>query len=187
MILLQRSMLRPSAPWWAMTALAVALCIAFAGLGRWQWQRGQARQKEWDAFARGADEVRPLGASKMDDVPRFARVALTGRFRPDRQFLLDNRSHGGQPGYEVLTPLELAGGRALLVDRGWVAFTGSRARLPDVSFAPAPAVTQSRFAGSATAKTRTADDRRGAGSCFSDFHSAHTMFGASSRQPANHV
>ena len=141
MILLQRSMLRPSAPWWAMTALAVALCVAFLGLGRWQWQRGQARQKEWDAFARGADEVRPLGASKMDDVPRFARVALTGRFRPDRQFLLDNRSHGGEPGYEVLTPLELADGRALLVDRGWVAFTGSRARLPDVSFAPAPVVT----------------------------------------------
>jgi cytochrome oxidase assembly protein ShyY1 len=124
-----------------MTALAVALCIAFVGLGRWQWQRGQARQEEWDAFARGADEVRPLASSKLDDVTRFARVSLTGHFRPDRQFLLDNRTHAGVPGYEVLTPLELPDGRAVLVDRGWVAFTGSRARLPNVSFAPAPVVT----------------------------------------------
>jgi len=141
MILLQRPMLRPSAPWWALTALAVALCIAFVGLGRWQWRRGEVRQEEWDAFARGADDVRPLGASKLDDIARFARVAVSGHWRPDRQFLLDNRSHAGLPGYEVLTPLELADGRALLVDRGWVAFTGSRARLPDVSFAPAPTVT----------------------------------------------
>jgi cytochrome oxidase assembly protein ShyY1 len=141
MILLQRSVLSLSAPWWAMTALAVALCIAFVGLGRWQWQRGQARQQEWDAFARGADEVRPLGSSKLDDVARFARVSLTGHFRPDRQFLLDNRTHAGLAGYEVLTPLELPDGRALLVDRGWVAFTGSRARLPNVSFASAPIVT----------------------------------------------
>jgi len=141
MILLQRPMIRPSAPWWALTALAVALAIAFVGLGRWQWQRGEARQQEWDAFARGADEARPLGTTKLDDVARFARISLTGRFRPDRQFLLDNRSHAGLPGYEVLTPLELADGRALLVDRGWVAFTGSRAHLPTVSFAPAPVVT----------------------------------------------
>jgi cytochrome oxidase assembly protein ShyY1 len=134
-------MVRPSAPWWALTALMVALCAAFLGLGRWQWQRGQVRQLQWDAFARGADEVRPLGASKLGDFSRFARVSLAGRFRPDRQFLLDNRSHAGQPGYEVLTPLELADGRALLVDRGWVAFTGSRAHLPDVSFAAAPVAT----------------------------------------------
>jgi cytochrome oxidase assembly protein ShyY1 len=134
-------MIRPSLPWWALTALAVALAIAFVGLGRWQWQRGDARQEEWDAFARGADAARPLGASKLDDVARFARLSVTGRLQPERQFLLDNRSHAGVPGYEVLTPLELADGRTLLVDRGWVAFTGSRAHLPTVSFAPAPLVT----------------------------------------------
>jgi surfeit locus 1 family protein len=141
MILLQRSMLRLSAPWWVMTVLVVALCIAFVGLGRWQWQRGEARQEEWDAFARGTDEARPLGASKLGDMARFAHLSLTGHFRADRQFLLDNRSHGGRPGYEVLTPLELSDGRALLVDRGWVAFTGSRALLPNVWFTPAPLVT----------------------------------------------
>jgi cytochrome oxidase assembly protein ShyY1 len=126
---------------WAVTALAVLLAIVFVGLGRWQWHRGAARQVEWDAFARGADQAVPLGAAKLDAVARFARVSLTGHFRPDRQFLLDNRSHAGQPGYEVLTPLELADGRVLLVDRGWVAFTGARARLPDIAFSPAALVT----------------------------------------------
>jgi cytochrome oxidase assembly protein ShyY1 len=124
-----------------MTALAAALCVAFVGLGRWQWHRGEARQEEWDAFARGADAARPLGATQLDDVARFAHLSLTGRLRPDRQFLLDNRSHAGLPGYEVLTPLELPDGRVLLVDRGWVPFTGSRAQLPNISFTPAPVVT----------------------------------------------
>lgn len=141
MSLLQGSAPRLAPPSWALTALTVALVVAFVSLGRWQWQRGQARQEEWNAFARGADAAMPLGSAKLDEVARFARVSLSGHLRPDRQFLLDNRSHAGQPGYEVLTPLELTDGRALLVDRGWVAFSGSRARLPDVGFAPPPLVT----------------------------------------------
>jgi cytochrome oxidase assembly protein ShyY1 len=57
---------------------------------------------------------------------------MTGRYDGARQFLLDNRTHAGSAGYEVLAPLALDDGRVLLVDRGWVPFTGSRARLPDV-------------------------------------------------------
>lgn len=140
MILPQRSEMRPSAPQWLMTALTLALCVAFVGLGRWQWQRGQARQAQWDSFARGADTVLALGERRLEDFARFARIEATGHYLPERQFLLDNRIHAGQAGYEVLTPLELADGRVLLVDRGWVASTGTRARLPDVSFASTPRV-----------------------------------------------
>jgi cytochrome oxidase assembly protein ShyY1 len=136
MILLLRSHHWLSPPSWPLTALTLVLCVTFLALGRWQMHRAQARQEEWDGFARGADQVLPLGATRVQDIARFARVSVTGHLRPDRQFLLDNRSHAGQPGYEVLTPLELADGRALLVDRGWVAFTGSRTRLPDIAFAP---------------------------------------------------
>ena len=69
-------------------------------------------------------------AQACGSLPRFKRIAVAGSWDAAHQFLLDNRSHGGLPGYEVLTPLQLADGRVLLVDRGWVAFTGSRARLP---------------------------------------------------------
>jgi surfeit locus 1 family protein len=132
---------RRFAPSWLMTLLTIALCVAFVRLGEWQWQRGVHRQAEWDAFARGADAPVPLGDRPTASLARFKRISVSGSWDADHQFLLDNRSHGGRPGYEVLTPLELSDGRALLVDRGWVAFTGSRARLPNVWFTPAPLVT----------------------------------------------
>jgi surfeit locus 1 family protein len=123
---------RVFAPSWLMTALTAALCVAFVALGRWQWDRGVRRQAQWDAFARGADAPLVLGGRDIGSLPRFRRVEVTGRYDGTRQFLLDNRTHAGSAGYEVLAPLALDDGRVLLVDRGWVPFTGSRARLPDV-------------------------------------------------------
>jgi surfeit locus 1 family protein len=115
-----------------MTLLTIALCVAFVRLGEWQWQRGVHRQAEWDAFARGADAPVAAGPA-LNALPRFKRISVVGHWDAAHQFLLDNRSHGGLPGYEVLTPLHLADERVLLVDRGWVPFTGSRAHLPDIS------------------------------------------------------
>jgi surfeit locus 1 family protein len=126
---------RRFAPSWLMTLLTIALCMLFIRLGDWQWDRGEHRQAEWEAFARGADAPVALGARSVGSLARFKRITVTGVWDARRQFLLDNRSHGGLPGYEVLTPLQLDDGRVLLVDRGWVAFTGSRARLPDITVA----------------------------------------------------
>ncbi|HEY1898227.1 MAG TPA: SURF1 family protein [Steroidobacteraceae bacterium] len=124
---------RRFAPSWLMTLLTIALCLLFVRLGEWQWARGVHRQAEWDAFARGADAAVSLGTQPSGSLPRFKHVSADGTWDAAHQFLLDNRSHGGLPGYEVLTPLRLTDGRVLLVDRGWVAFTGSRARLPDIT------------------------------------------------------
>jgi surfeit locus 1 family protein len=124
---------RRFAPSWLMTLLTIALCLLFIRLGAWQWDRGVRRQAEWDAFARGADAPVMLGTQSLRSLARFKRISVPGTFDAGRQFLLDNRSHGGLPGYEVLTPLKLSDGRILLVDRGWVAFTGSRARLPVIT------------------------------------------------------
>jgi surfeit locus 1 family protein len=65
-------------------------------------------------------------------LPRYAQVRLQGSYDREHQFLLDNISHSGQPGYEVLTPLRLADGRTVVVNRGWVPLTASRRQLPDV-------------------------------------------------------
>lgn len=124
---------RRFAPTWLMTLLTIALCLVFIRLGDWQWDRGVRRQAEWDAFARGADAPMTLGAQRLGSLPRFKRISVPGTWDVERQFLIDNRSHGGLPGYEVLTPLRLSDGRVLLVDRGWVPFTGSRAHLPVIS------------------------------------------------------
>lgn len=115
-----------------MTLLTVVLLVAFIGLGRWQWQRGATRQAAWDEYQRNSSPV-AVSATDLDRVERFTRVVLEGRFEPKHQFLIDNRSHDGQPGYEVLTPFLLASGSRVLVNRGWVAYTGYRDRLPDIS------------------------------------------------------
>jgi surfeit locus 1 family protein len=127
---------RVFAPSWGFTTLTVLLCVAFIYLGRWQWQRGDARQAEWDKFAAGSGQIVPLGSRGLDEVARFQRVSVAGRFNPDRQFLLDNRTYQGRAGFEVLTPLQRDAGRVALVDRGWVPFSGLRDRLPGVALKP---------------------------------------------------
>lgn len=114
------------------TLLTLILCAVFVRLGFWQWHRWVESDAAWTRFARAADAVEPLGARALEDVALFQRVSVAGLLDGQHQFLLDNRSHQGRAGYEVLTPLVRGDGRTLLVDRGWVPFTGSRAQLPDV-------------------------------------------------------
>ncbi len=124
---------RVFAPSWIFTLLTLLLCVAFFFLGRWQWHRGELRQGEWDRFAAGAERVVPLGSRGVEQVARFQRISLVGVADPEHQFLLDNRSYQGRAGFEVLTPLKRPNGRVVLVDRGWVPFSGVRERLPEVT------------------------------------------------------
>ena len=96
---------RVFAPSWPMTLLTLVLLTLFVGLGRWQWHRGEAKQAVWAQFERNAPAQALTGHARFRQ-PRSLRthVELHGHFEPERQFLLDNRSHAGQPGYEVLTP-----------------------------------------------------------------------------------
>ena len=116
------------------------LLTLFVRLGHWQWNKGEAKQAVWAEYERDAP-AQALDSRAFDSINRFARLGLTGAFEPEHQFLLDNRSHGGQPGYEVLTPFRLGDGRRVLVNRGWVPFGGYRDRLPDVSMAAAAPLT----------------------------------------------
>ena len=133
-----RRVFAPSAKF---TLLTVILCALFIALGRWQWHRGEHRQAEWDRFAAGTEHVEPLGDRGVSEVPVFQRVSVVGRFDPDHQFLLDNRIDRGRAGMEVLTPLQRPNGRVLLVDRGWIPFSGFRNRLPDVGLGQRQTVT----------------------------------------------
>lgn len=121
------------APRWYWVLLTVALLPVFVSLGFWQWNRGQLRQATWDQFA-GSDAVAEVvPASQLARMPRYARVQVEGRLDGERQFLLDNLSYQGAPGYQVLTVLTLAEGSHLLVNRGWVPFSGYREQLPEVA------------------------------------------------------
>lgn len=124
---------RVFAPSWPLTLIAAVLLVAFVALGRWQWQRGEGKQAVWAEFERNPAAI-PVSAAELEHAERFVRVELGGKFDTAHQFLLDNRSHAGKPGFEVLTPFETTEGARLLVNRGWVPFSGYRDQLPDVSF-----------------------------------------------------
>ena len=69
----------------------------------------------------------------------YRPVVGRGRFRPDRQFLIDNIVQDGRNGFYVLTPFELRGpGTLLLVNRGWVAQDPARRVLPEIDADPEP-------------------------------------------------
>ncbi len=132
---------RAFAPSPALTVAMALLAAVFVLLGRWQWGLGDAHAVQHARFIRGADHVVALGSAPLTSVADYQRVSVTGTYDGRHQFLLDNSVQGGVDGYQVLTPLRRAAGGTVLVDRGWVPFSGNRARLPDVSLAAGAPVT----------------------------------------------
>jgi surfeit locus 1 family protein len=97
--------------WWTLAAAGLA-CAAGIALGN--WQSGRAAEK------------RALGA--------LERVTLEGEFVPRFTVYLDNKTHRGKVGYEVVAPLKLKGSAEhVLVNRGWVEAARTRDVLPEVS------------------------------------------------------
>lgn len=124
------------APRWYWILIVLAVMALFVRLGLWQWQRGEYHRAQREEFTRGDAPPVEATASSLERLPRYTRVRVGGTFDATRQFLLENISHAGAPGYEVLTVLTLGDGSHMLVNRGWLPFSGYRDRLPDVSFDP---------------------------------------------------
>ncbi len=118
-----------------MTALALAGVLLFAQLGRWQWHRAAEKRALAAAFVAGSENfTTALGSRPTAALARYTQVRVRGRYDDAHQFLLDNMSHEGHTGYQVLTPLRLGDGRVLLVNRGWLPLPGGRRdTLPDIS------------------------------------------------------
>ena len=130
-----------------MTVLTLVLLVLFVSLGRWQWGRAEFKSAQQREFAVGAQQQQSLGDRSTQELARYARLTVSGEWDEGRQFLLDNRTRDGRAGYEVLTPLRLEDGRWLLVNRGWVPFSGYRDTLPDVTASLAGAVGRVNVAG----------------------------------------
>ena len=113
------------------TVLTAAAMIVFAALG--VWQLGRAAEKRALAAEFGAAGPAIEWRQLPPDAPRYQRVSLRGHYDTVHQFLLDNRSHESVAGVEVLTPLLLDDGSAVLVNRGWLPFGATRSDLPDVA------------------------------------------------------
>jgi len=75
---------------------------------------------------------------------RAERISVRGEFLPERTVLLDNKLRRGRPGYEVVTPLRLAGAREMhvLVNRGWIAAGARRDEIPEPKTTPGETLVQ---------------------------------------------
>ena len=104
------------------TLISVPAVIVLIGLCLWQVQRMHWKDALIaDREARVAAEPIALPAEGTDPAGvDYRRVRLEGTFRHDKELFLGARSLNGNVGYKVLTPFELAGGGAVLIDRGWV-------------------------------------------------------------------
>jgi surfeit locus 1 family protein len=119
------------------TALSLVGVLLFSMLGRWQLHRADEKRVLFEGFAAGSAAVMELPTG-LDPASRYQRVRARGRYDSSRQFLLDNMSHDGVPGYHVLTPLLRANGSVVVVDRGFVPSSGDRSVLPSVRVSEMP-------------------------------------------------
>lgn len=128
---------RRFAPSFTGTVLAIAGMGLCAALGSWQLDRAAQKRALVEAFETGGG-VPVSWDGATPSVSRYQRVRLAGAYDSARQFLLDNMSHAGTAGVQVLTPLRLASGHLVLVNRGFVPLAGDRTRLPDVTVGTGP-------------------------------------------------
>ena len=132
------------------TLAMLPLLALLLWLGQWQWDRAAEKQTLLDRWASQA-LLAPVALPTAPDgntaaTAQFQRVFANGAYLPGSQVLLDNQTRGGKAGYRILTPLLLADGSALMVDRGWVLLPGNaRDRLPNVAVSSADRRVQGRL------------------------------------------
>jgi surfeit locus 1 family protein len=118
---------------------AVSVCLLTARLGVWQLDR--AAQKialKQSIEERSALPSLPASAlaASADELPAqvHRRITLAGEWVSAATVFLDNRQMNGRVGFFVVTPLKLADGSAVLVQRGFVVRdVDERERLPSIA------------------------------------------------------
>lgn len=110
--------------WAGFAVLTVVMCVLFWWLGTWQWGRHIARAERNDAIRLASEQTAaPLtnvvtDPEAVSDSATYRLATASGTYLADQQVL--QRNPLGRSGFEVITPLALAGGGTLLVNRGWI-------------------------------------------------------------------
>jgi surfeit locus 1 family protein len=135
------------------TLAALLAAGATARLGWWQLDRAAQKTALQSAIDERGRQP-PLAAAALATNAEQAssqhhrRVRLAGRWSATHTVFLDNRQLAtSQPGFYILTPLVLADGRAVLVQRGWAPRDAAdRTRLPTVPTSPDEVRVEGRIA-----------------------------------------
>jgi surfeit locus 1 family protein len=107
--------------------LAFALLIATTCVSLGIWQIARLHQTEqYNAAVRSglSSAPQPIGTllrhGVNPDAVRYRHAEATGTYDIAHEFVLYGRTQADQAGNHLLTPLVLADGSAVIVDRGWV-------------------------------------------------------------------
>lgn len=166
---MHRFLLRPK--WILFHLLCLGGVVLMLNLSLWQWHRLQER-KDFNALVEersDEDVVRiedlvppgtPVTDTSAADAVEWRPAQAEGTYLDDLSMLVVNRSQGGAAGSNLVTPLELADGQVLLVNRGFIALD------TDIPAAPSGAVkvagvlrsTEERRFGQLTSSDSAPDD-----------------------------
>lgn len=116
-------------PGWIAAVLAaiIGAALCYTVLAPWQFHRNAERSAQNAAIAAAINDPPqpieqrlPLGAGVPSNQV-WQQATATGTFLADKQVVVRLRQDlAGQPASEVLTPLRLANGSVVLVDRGYI-------------------------------------------------------------------
>lgn len=96
--------------------------LILIGLGTWQVQRLMWKTELIETIERHmALPPARLPADVMDPEDyRYRRVSVEGVFHHNKEIHLFAHSRAGEPGFQIITPLERPDGSFIFVNRGWV-------------------------------------------------------------------
>jgi cytochrome oxidase assembly protein ShyY1 len=128
-----RSYLSPSRNF-GLTLLAIFILAGCIIAGKWQFDRGMDRRAENAAIERNFDfPISPFSQTAMWEEREliWRSFTISGRFLAEHEILMRNRYYEEQYGFGVATLFELADGRRVWIDRGWVKAGASATTPPD--------------------------------------------------------
>lgn len=133
--------------WLALSLFVIALMVIGIRAGFWQMDKHDARvdrnaviREHFGDDAIPLDSVVPRGAT-VDSLQEWTLVTVTGRYAPDDEITVKFMVRDSKPGVDVLTPLLLADGTAVVVDRGWLSTQNTGQRPDDIPPPPPGEVT----------------------------------------------
>ena len=100
--------------------LGLAGVVFLCGLGTWQVQRMYEKRAQLDEMTAGISTPAISVPTQLDpEKDRYRPVTATGRFTGETLYVLSGKPMIGA-GVQVVSVLEMADGRRLLVDRGFL-------------------------------------------------------------------
>ena len=127
------------------TLLALICIPVLVSLGLWQLDRADEKrvidQNVNDSMAKSALQLNNANLEELNN-EIYRTASIKGHYDRKQQFLLDNRTHEGLPGYHVITPFLFEQSisnsttpSGVLINRGWIGYKGTRDNITDITFA----------------------------------------------------